>query len=263
MGCQGSKAPTAPKSADATLLQEQKAEGIHVVKAETSVAASPPVKDVTKVPPATISLESPALARDQESLEGTVLAQTRFAVGQEVECRDPSSCFQGLSQWKAGTVTCTDPLKVTRDGHSPFAYEWGEVRALQQSFALGQRVECRDSGSCFEGLSTWKPGIVTCIDPLKVSRDGHHPFAYEWSEVRAAQEPDRLDEQEASRASSLPQPDDSGAQTVESVAVANVQEGNGNSSSIDKANIFSCVQFCRTTETESEIVLDAIPPESA
>jgi hypothetical protein len=263
MGCQGSKAPTAPKPVGATILQQQKGEGINVVKAETSLAANPLMQDVTRAPPATISLESTALPRNKESSEGIVLAQMRFALGQDVECRDPSSCFQGLSQWKAGTVTCIDPLKVTRDGHHPFAYDWGEVRPLQQSFALGQRVECRDSGSCFEGLSSWKPGIVTCIDPLKVSRDGHHTFAYEWSEVRASQEPFSLDEQEVSRASPLPQPDDSGAQTVPSVAVVSAQKTDGNSSSIARATIFSCAHFCRTTEADSEILLDIIPPESS
>lgn len=187
-----------------------------------------------------------ASAKFVQSPEEAGLVPARFTVGQRVECRDPSSCSEGLASWKPGTVTSSSPLKVTRDGHHSFAYEWCEVRPLQAPatvFTVGQRVECRDPSSSSQKLACWKPGTVTSTDPLKVTRDGHHAFAYEWGEVRIPQDSE--------------QTDGLAAPGVTPVAVVDVPKAAHNSAVATKpGSRFNCLQFCHATEAETEIVMD-------
>lgn len=250
MGCKGSKPATVPESAGATkaaavpepattdkpatvpkpagtLLEETK-ELVSVTGKGQEAAA------------ATKAAATPAPAA--QSSEDAAVAHARFVVGQQVECRDPSSFSGGLAAWKPGTVTCISPLRVSRDGHHCFAYEWGEVRPLQERFAVGQRVECRDPLSHSEGLASWKLGTVTCTSPLQVTRDGHHSFAYEWGEVRLSQVP----------AAGDGKPREPSAEP----GISSVVEMEAPTGASKKGAGFDCLHFCRTTEAETEIVVD-------
>ena len=113
-----------------------------------------------------------------------------FTVGERVLRRNRGEA------WKLGYVTQVDPLKVTLSVDDPRAkgYSWDEVckmdvsgsksergqPAPDRSFKVGERVMRRDRGE------EWKPGYVTRVDPLKVTKSSDDPGAigFSWDEVK-------------------------------------------------------------------------------
>ena len=62
--------------------------------------------------------------------------------------------------------------------------EAAQAAATTITFAVGQRVKCRD------GDETWLRGVVELVNPLRIHPDGF-PNAYKWDEVVLVRPPIR------------------------------------------------------------------------